>query len=107
MRDRKVQTFDYKMINCLVQGSAADCTKAALIALWEAMKEHPTWLLLLTVHDEILMSVPACDLDLAMRVMRDAMASPAFDVPMLSEGTYSYDNWAAMLEFDKKGVKVA
>jgi len=107
MRDRKVQTFDYKLINCLVQGSAADCTKAALIALWEAMKEHPTWLLLLTVHDEILMSVPACDLDLAMRVMRDAMASPAFDVPMLSEGTYSYDNWAAMLEFDKKGVKVA
>jgi DNA polymerase I-like protein with 3'-5' exonuclease and polymerase domains len=71
------------------------------------MKEHPTWRLLLTVHDEILMSVPEKDLDLAMRVMRDCMASPKFDVPMLSEGTYSRDNWAAMKTFDKRGVKVA
>lgn len=107
MRDNRLMTFDYKMINCLVQGSAADCTKAALIALWEAMKEHPTWLLLLTVHDEILMSVPEKDLALAMTVMRDVMASPKFDVPMLSEGTYSRDNWAAMKTYDKKGVIAA
>ena len=107
LRDRRLITFDYKMINCLVQGSAADCTKAAMIELWERLKEHPAWLLLLTVHDELLLSVPAADLDLAMRVVRDAMLSPKFDVPMLSEGTYSRDNWAAMLPFDKKGVKVA
>ena len=107
LRDNRLMTFDYKMINCLVQGSAADCTKAAIIALWGALKKHPTWLLLLTVHDELLLSVPAADLDLSMRVVRDVMASPKFDVPMLSEGTYSHDNWAAMLPFDKKGVKVA
>lgn len=103
--DGHAQTFDYKMINVLIQGSAADCTKEALIKLWEMLADHPGWYLLLTVHDEILMSVPSHEFEEAMEVLRLAMESPAFDVPMLSEGTIGL-NWAEMKPFDHKGELV-
>jgi DNA polymerase I-like protein with 3'-5' exonuclease and polymerase domains len=103
--DGRVRTFDYKMINVLIQGSAADCTKEALIKLWEMLADHPDWYLLLTVHDEILLSVPSHEFEEAMEVLRIAMESPAFDVPMLSEGTVGL-NWSEMKPFDKKGVLV-
>lgn len=103
--DGRTKTFDYKMINVLIQGSAADCTKDALIKLWDMMAGHDGWYLLLTVHDEILMSVPSHEFEEAMEVLRLAMESPAFDVPMLSEGTVGM-TWAEMQDYDKRGVLV-
>ena len=100
--DGRLMTFDYKMVNALIQGSAADCTKQALIDYWETKSEEVY--LLLTVHDEVLISAPSFMIDEAMEELRLAMEKDNFDVPMLSEGTIGM-NWSDMKIFDKKGIK--
>jgi DNA polymerase I-like protein with 3'-5' exonuclease and polymerase domains len=97
----RMQTFDYKMVNILIQGSAADCTKEAIIRLYPRLK--PNWYLILNVHDQLIMSVPAKYAVQAMGVMREAMESVEFDVLILTEGKVSQTNWAEMKEYDKKG----
>lgn len=52
----RVQSFEYKMLNTLIQGSAADNTKEAIIRYCEHPKRRGR--LLLTVHDEFLVSAP-------------------------------------------------
>lgn len=104
IKDGRTITFDYKMVNVLIQGSAADCTKEALIRLDESRK--PDWKIILNVHDQLTMSVPREDLEEAMEVLREAMEGVEFDVPMLSEGSYSFDNWNSLIDYDKKGVRL-
>jgi DNA polymerase I-like protein with 3'-5' exonuclease and polymerase domains len=103
--DGQLRTFDYKMVNVLIQGSAADCTKEAIIRFY-AVKE-PHWIVLLQVHDELLLSVPAEELVWALEVLRATMESVEFDVKILSEGSWSDRNWAALVDYDKKGKVVA
>jgi DNA polymerase I-like protein with 3'-5' exonuclease and polymerase domains len=63
------RAFTYKGLNRLIQGSAADQTKAAMIALHKA-----GFNLLLQVHDEVAMSVKSKDEALeAARVMEGAV----------------------------------
>lgn len=102
--DGRIKTFDYRMINTKIQGSAADCTKEAMIRYWETKSKGHR--LILTVHDELVSSVPARDVADAERAMRISMESVEFSVPMLTEGSFSADNWASMIDFDKKGVRV-
>ena len=99
--DGRMKEFDYKMVNSLIQGSAADCTKEAIIRFTELKK--PSWKLLLNVHDELVASVPITDLATGMAVMQNAMESVEFDVPMLSEGSTSLINWGSLKDCDKKG----
>lgn len=90
----ELRTFEYKMINVLVQGSAADCTKEAMLRYMRAKpKGHH---LMLTVHDEILLSVPAQDAEFGHTQLKRAMESVEFDVPMLSDGKTSATNWAEL-----------
>lgn len=98
----RIQEFDYKMLNVLIQGSAADCTKEAVIRYSTARPAGHE--LLLTVHDEILCEVPQKELELGMTVLCAAMEAVEFDVPMLSEGTRSTTSWADLKDYDKKGV---
>jgi DNA polymerase I-like protein with 3'-5' exonuclease and polymerase domains len=98
--DGRIRTFAHRLPNYLVQGSSADCTKAALIAFDDARR--PEWKLLLQVHDEIVTSVPRRDLKAAHTCLRDAMAAVDFDIPMLSEGEYG-DDWGSMKSWDKGG----
>jgi DNA-directed DNA polymerase len=93
--------FDYKMVNTLIQGSAADCTKEAIIRFHAA--KRPSWRILLNVHDQITVSVPPEDMEEAMEVLRTAMESIEFDVEMLSEGSVSTTNWAELIKYDEKG----
>ena len=102
--DGWTQTYEYKMLNVLIQGSAADCTKEALIQYSELKSLGVR--LLLSVHDEIVISAPKKLMDQAMRELKQAMECVKFDVPMLSEGTISETNWGAMVPYDKKGVRV-
>lgn len=101
--DGRMKEFDYKMVNSLIQGSAADCTKEAIIRFAELKK--PSWKLLLNVHDELAASVPITDLETGMAAMKNAMESVEFDVPMLSEGSTSMIHWDALEDYDVKGVK--
>lgn len=105
----RLMTFDYKMVNVLIQGSAADCTKEAVIRFHrERVKRGKlnTWLLLLNVHDEIVLSLPKDEFEEGMEVLRVAMESVEFDVLILSEGAWSATGWADMKDYDKKGVRV-
>lgn len=96
----RLRKYDYKMPNALIQGSAADCTKEAVIRYARAKPESHK--LRLLVHDEIIVSVPRGDLHKGMKVLREQMEGIEFDVPMKSEGTYgrSYDE---LKPYDKKG----
>lgn len=96
-----LQTFDYKMLNVLIQGSAADCTKQAIIDYHNAKGKDDR--LLLTVHDELLAMTPKKNLKKAMAIMQKTMEAIPFDIPMLSEGTYSTKNWVETKLYDKKG----
>lgn len=96
-------SFDYKMVNLLIQGSAADATKEAAIRFYRAKK--PEWKLILQVHDELVCSVPKKHMNESMEVLRVHMESVEFDVQILSEGAVGI-NWAAMADYDKKGQLV-
>lgn len=101
MIDGQLREFSYKMLNVLVQGSAADCTKEAMIRYYNAKpKSHR---LLLQVHDELLCAVPEKELAKGMEILREAMELPGFEVPMLSEGKVSATNWAELRPYDKEG----
>lgn len=75
--------MSYKLLNYLIQGSAADCTKQALIN----MADNPEFdgQILVTVHDEINFSSPKRDVKRNMRALRESMLDVAFDVPMISD----------------------
>lgn len=79
--DGDLRTFDYKMINVLIQGSAADCTKEAMIRAAKA-KLH----LVLQAHDELVTQSVVDHQDADMESLREAMDSVPFDVKMLSDG---------------------
>lgn len=104
----RLRHFDYKLVNVLIQGSAADCTKEAIIRFDDRRRElgKLEWKLILTVHDQLTASVPKRDRDAAMKLLRECMESVEFDVPMLSEGAVSDTNWNDLIDYDKKGVKL-
>lgn len=102
--DGKLRTFDYKLVNVLCQGSAADCTKEAIIRFHAA--KSPLTRILLNVHDQITASTPKRSVPTEMQVLRVAMESVEFDVPMLSEGSTSSTNWNDLKDYDKKGKKL-
>lgn len=103
----RLRHFDYKLVNVLIQGSAADCTKEAIIRWDDALDKvgkRGEWFLILTVHDQLTASVPKKDRDAAMALLKECMESVEFDVPMLSEGAVSETNWNDLIDYDKKGV---
>lgn len=77
--------FSYKLLNYLIQGSAADITKEALIRYDEVRKEGR---LMLSVYDEIDISVPKAALKSEMLILREAMMSIELDVPLMSDGEF-------------------
>lgn len=97
----RIQEFDYKLVNVLIQGSAADCTKEAIIRYHAA--KHPEAKIILNVHDQVTASVPKKILKPEMEVLRKCMESVEFDVPILSEGAISSTNWDELQDYDKKG----
>lgn len=79
------RTFEYKLLNYLIQGSAADNTKEALIRYHEHPKKRDARFLV-TVYDEVNGSAPPKALRHEMKVLKDAMESVEFGVPMLTDG---------------------
>lgn len=88
--DGRVWDFAYKLLNYLVQGSAADQTKES-VADWEDTRE---WydVFLATVHDEINTSAPKEESERSMARLKEAMNKDRLDVPMLSQG-FIGENW--------------
>jgi len=80
----RMMDFVYKLLNYYVQGSAADITKEALIRFYYHPKRKSTWRFLVTVYDEINISVPLADIIDAMALLKECMESIELDVQMLS-----------------------
>ncbi len=97
MPNRGMQTFEYKLLNYLIQGSAADCTKTALVAYDKVKKDGR---FLVTVHDEINISAPKKAAKSEMNLLKEAMASVQFDVPMLSDGKWG-PRWGELATFQE------
>lgn len=101
-------TFEYKLLNYLIQGSAGDVTKEATIVYDEHPKRESRFLL--TVHDEENASSPSkkglspkAVKDMVAReqlVLRECMETVKVDVPMLSDGKVGV-NWGTLEQHDK------
>lgn len=104
--DGRRREYDYKMLNVLIQGSAADCTKQAIINYVKIIKSRSCGdvKFYLNVHDELMSSVPRKYMMQNMAYMGEAMEKVKFDIPMLTEGKWSPNNWADLKPYDEKGV---
>lgn len=105
----RLMMFDYKLVNVLIQGSAADCTKEAIIRFYKELKSRGLWgevRLLLNVHDQLTATSPKKIWKDAMEWMRICMESVEFDVPILTEGSWSAVSWNELKDYDKKGKLV-
>ena len=83
VKDGKRKTFEYKLLNYLIQGSSADITKEAIIRYDDVRQEGR---MILTVYDEIDISVPKKAAKKEMLILREAMMSIELDCPLLSDG---------------------
>jgi len=86
--------LSYKLLNYLIQGSAADQTKEGIIH-WNHLRKS-TDVFLAAVHDEMDICAPIEDADNAMFRLKEAMDAPRFDVPFASDG-FAGPNWADIL----------
>jgi DNA polymerase-1 len=75
-------TFEYTALNYLIQPSGADVTKEALIR-YEQKKKHGR--LVVTVHDEVNITVPPRAAKEEMQILKECMESVKLDVPWRSE----------------------
>lgn len=87
----RLMDFHYKLLNYLIQGSAADQTKQCLCDWYYDMKQKDD-VFLATVHDEINISAPADTWKESMGALRKSMDQPISDCPMRSEGFMGL-NW--------------
>lgn len=90
-------TYEYKLLNYLIQGSAADCTKEAILRYHRHPKK--TGRFLVTVYDEINVSAGKDTWKKEMAVLKEAMESIETDVPMLSDAKVG-PNWAALKKYE-------
>jgi len=87
----QLRTYDYKLLNLLIQGTSADITKRAMV---DAHKEL-TGQIVIQLYDEILVDTPDHVRD--MRVLRDCMEGALpLDVPLPTDGEYSKVSWGRM-----------
>jgi DNA polymerase I-like protein with 3'-5' exonuclease and polymerase domains len=96
---KREMTFEYKLLNYLIQGSAADCTKEAIVRWCDHPKKQADFLV--TVHDEINLCAPKGIFKQQMAILGECMRSVEFDVPMLSDGEYG-PNWGTLQELKEK-----
>lgn len=89
----RVWDFSYKLLNYLIQGSAADQTKESIIDWNNNHRQASGVIFLATVHDEINLSAPEDSWREDMKELKTAMNADRFDVPMLSVG-FVGKNWA-------------
>jgi len=79
----RLREFDYKGVNLLIQGSAADQAKAAML-LYQSRRKGSR--LLLSVHDELVISAPEEFIEREAETLTWSMCNAlAMDVPMVSD----------------------
>lgn len=77
-------TFEYRMLNILLQGGGADVTKETLIRYHNHPKRKGRFTV--TVYDEVSFSAAAKQQSAEHKILNECMLSIETDVPMLSDG---------------------
>lgn len=93
-RHGRIMNKDYKLINYLIQGSAADMTKDAMRAYHKHPKRRGRWLV--AVYDE--MNVSARNVRHEMKVLGECMSDMEIDTPMLTDGKTG-PNWSDLSDY--------
>jgi DNA polymerase I-like protein with 3'-5' exonuclease and polymerase domains len=94
------RTFEYKLLNYLIQGSAAEQTKQCMIDWYSRIGEQQVPdEFLIQVHDELNISAPEDNWKESMVVLKETMDQDLFDVPARSEG-FMGPNWADIKEVE-------
>lgn len=74
-------------VNSVIQGSAADLIKVAMIKCFELLKPYKTKIIL-QIHDELLFSVPKSELKIVEPLLRKAMESAIeLTIPLKVDGS--------------------
>lgn len=102
--DGRWRTFEYKLLNYLIQGTGADVTKESIIR-WHSLDNRDSRFVL-TVHDENNISSPKKAFKREMARLREVMLSVELDVPMLSDGEFG-PNWGSMEKFKEPAFKMS
>ena len=94
-RSRQRNLSERTAINTVIQGSAADLIKLAMINIHRQLRREKSAVrMLLQIHDELVFEAPSEELDHAARLVANEMAGVmALDVP-LKVDLKSGDNWA-------------
>lgn len=79
--------------NTIIQGSASDIIKIAMIKLHERLKEHDAYILL-QIHDEVLVECPESKAEEIMKIVQECMegAVDLKGIPMVAEPKIA-DEW--------------
>lgn len=97
-------TFEYKLLNYLIQGSAADQTKEAInsVGYWSKYCRF-----LATVHDENVYSIDPAELESEIEVIKSSMEDQkGWDVPFKAEVKVG-PNWWDIEKVGARGAPVA
>lgn len=94
--NRALRSFSERAAtNTVIQGSAADLIKVAMIKCYDALKEYKTKIIL-QIHDELLFKVPKDELDKVIPLLKDCMESAIkLEVPLKVDGTAALDWYEA------------
>jgi len=86
--DGKRRTFDFKLLNYLCQGGSADITKEAIIN-YDESRVHGR--LILTVHDQIVITVPKEHWLTEAKILQESMESVRLDARLITDGSHGPD----------------
>lgn len=92
---------EHKMLNKLIQGSAAEVMKRALIRVWKAQQKWDYAHMVLTVHDSILFDALEAELTMLHEEVPKLMDEPKINdiIPVVVEMKVSDTSWADAKEY--------
>ena len=95
-RNRQTRGFGERLaVNFVMQGTAADVIKAAMVAIHRRLREEGRAArLVLQVHDELLLEVPEVETSAVRDLVREEMCGAYPLDPPLAVDIGSGDNWA-------------
>lgn len=96
--DGSISDADYRLLNYLIQGSAADVTKRAMINL----HAHPDYrsTFMLQVYDEMNISAPVDDAQTQMRALKESMESIPLRTGLPTDGSIG-ETWGDMKDYEE------
>jgi DNA polymerase-1 len=96
----KIERAQRQGVNYLIQGTAADLFKIALVRVYDLLKDKKTRLVM-PIHDEIVLYYHKSEMALLPQIKHE-MEDFDFSVPIIAEVAYSTTSWA-----DKQELKAA